>query len=148
MLGLSWEQIGTILFFGGFSFWAMKWAGRNLRALLGDSRAAPGRTALSKEQQDAIVARGLATPLQLFEMSPAEQALLAQAAVSLTSRGSPGDAPAPAEAAPPVHCPQCGTLIEEWPRETAWRCICGGCGSTLVLRRDGKRLVLSYTPPD
>ncbi len=148
MLGLSWEQIGTILFFGGFSVWAMKWVGRNLRSQLGDSRNAPGRTALTKEQVDAVVGRGLASPVQLFAMSPAEQAMLARTALALASPSRPGAASALVEAPPPAHCPKCGTLIDEWPPDTAWRCLCGGCGSTIVLRRDGKRFILTYTPPD
>ena len=31
-LPLTWDQIGTLLFFGGFSWWAFRWAYRNSKA--------------------------------------------------------------------------------------------------------------------
>lgn len=149
-LPMRWDQIATILFFGGLSWWAVKWAGRNLRAQIGESRPAGERSALSREAVDAIVARGLASRELLFQMSPAEQQLLAQAALALgTVRGTAnGPLADSAEiAAPSAHCPRCGTFVENWPREVPWRCDCAHCSAQLVLRRDGTRLVLSYTPP-
>ena len=61
-LPLSWSQIGTLLFFGGFAWWALRWSGRNLRAQLGDRGSRPRIAVLSADEVDAIVSRQLATP--------------------------------------------------------------------------------------
>jgi hypothetical protein len=143
---LSWEQMGTVLFFGGFSWWAIKWAGRNLRAQIGESGVGRVRRELSQDAIDAILARGLATPEQLFAMSADEQRLLGQTALALvtaTQRVPDGET---ITVAPRTHCPACGRLVENFPTEVPWRSTCDGCGCALLLRRDGQRLVLSYTP--
>ena len=147
---LSWRQIGTILFFGGFAWWAFRSAARNLRAQHGDSGSRPKSTALSAMEIESVVSRGLAQPSELFNMSPSQQRFLAETAAAmgpLSARKSKADAIA--EAAPPkTHCPNCGLLVENLPAQTPWRCDCIGCGVTLVLRRDAGRFILSYTPPD
>ena len=84
-LSISWRQLGTLLFFGGFAWWALRWSGRNLRAQLGDQGSRPRISVLSSDEIEAIVSRQLATPVELFSMSAAEQRLLAQTAMSITT---------------------------------------------------------------
>lgn len=147
---LSLGQVGTILFFGGFVVWTFRWVGRNLRAQIGESSARPKASPLSAIEIESVVARGLAQPAELFNMSPAQQRFLAETAASMDRI-----APRPSQGAPPVdsapprtHCPACGVLVENLPQRTPWRCDCTACGAALVLRRDGPRFVISFTPRD
>jgi hypothetical protein len=73
-----WRALALLALFVGAA-WAIRRAGNRLRAELG---SAPGKkeAGLSKEEIDAIVSSGMATPAALFAMSPAEQKLLATAA--------------------------------------------------------------------
>ena len=147
---LSWRQLGTILFFGGFVWWAFRSVGRNVRAQLGDSGSRPKSSALSALEIEAVVSRGLAQPAELFNMSPSQQRFLAETASSMGPAAPRRSQATPlADDVPPrTHCPNCGALVENLPDQTPWRCDCVGCGMTLVLRRDAGRFILSYTPPE
>ena len=143
---LSWVQTSTLVFFGGFVWWAIRWTGRNLRSQIGHGHRTTRRNELTPQEVDAIVARRLASPAELFQMSAAEQRLLAQAAVAMVAATQRIPTAAIDSTPPPAFCPHCGTFVENWPAEIPWRCGCVTCGAALVLRRDGQRLVLSYTP--
>ena len=86
-----WRTLALLVLFGGAA-WAIRRAGDRLRAELGGSAGKKG-TGLTKEEIDAIVASGLATPAALFAMSPAEQRLLAASARALQGAVSARNAP-------------------------------------------------------
>jgi len=143
---LEWDFWAKLLFFLGFVWWAIKWTARNLRAQIGPTM--PSRddfVGLSADSAESIVASGFATRAQLAGMSAKEQRLLADAAQALHTRESR----VAAEELPPphAHCPHCGRLVDNWPAHMPWRTECAGCGSGLLVRRDGPRVVLSYDPP-
>ena len=143
---LSWAQTTTLFFFGGFVWWAIRWTGRNLRSQIGERRPNAQRNALSPLEVDAIVARRLATPVELFNMSAAEQRLLAETAIAMVTATQQIPTLAIDSTPPRAFCPHCGTFVENWPAQVPWRCECATCGAAIVLRRDGQRVVLSYTP--
>ena len=78
-----WRAIALLTLFG-FSAWAIRRAGDRLRAELGGS-GGKSRAGLTKEEIDAIVSSGLATPTTLAAMSPKEQRMLASLALALRS---------------------------------------------------------------
>lgn len=143
---ISWTQLTTILFFGGFVWWVIRWTGRNLRSQIGQSTPRRVRQELTQEEVDAILARRLATPQELFAMSPADQRLLATTAVAMVTATQQIPTTAEDPAPPRAFCPQCATPIENLPAQVPWRCDCVQCGAAIVLRRDGLRYHLSYTP--
>lgn len=141
---ISLSQIGTILFFGGFSWWAIRLAGRNLRDQIVRGQTRPTKSVLSSIEVDAIVSRKLASPVELFNMGAAEQRLLAQTAVAMVTATQQIPVTEIALAPPRAFCPACGTLVENFPEHVPWRCACAGCGTDLVLRLDGNRVVVTY----
>ncbi|MDH5233768.1 MAG: hypothetical protein OEW77_02340 [Gemmatimonadota bacterium] len=145
-LPITLSQLGTILFFGGFSWWAIRLAGRNLRDQIVRGQTKPRLAVLTSDEVDAIVARKLASPVELFNMSPSEQRLLAQTAVAMVTATQQIPTMAAEPGPPPAYCPACGTAVENFPEHVPWRCECTACGAELVLRRDGRRFVFSYTP--
>ena len=145
-LWARWSQLGAMIFFGGFALWAIIWAGRSLRAMLGEKGTSLPRSELSQEAVDAIVSRGLATPVQLFSMTAQEQRVLAQTAIAMVTATQMIPGGVADDSAPAAHCPHCGKLVRNFPGAVPWKCTCEGCGSTLLLWRDGGRLVFSYTP--
>ena len=74
----------------GVAVWAIRRAGRDLRAQVGRKSAGAGTT-LTPEEVKLIVSRGLATPETLFKMTPAEQRMLAAAVATGGSRGVAAD---------------------------------------------------------
>lgn len=151
---LEWDFWAKLLFFLGFVWWAIKWTARNLRAQIGPTMPTRSDVAdLSGSHVESIVTHGLATRAQLLEMSAKERQLLSEAALALEMRAtrtaSPAVADSPAAAVtgarpPRTHCPKCGLLVENWPARIPWRVECAGCGSELVLRREGERVILNY----
>ena len=139
-------QITTFLFFGGFVVWVIRLTGRNLRAQIGHSTPRTARQELTHEEVDAIIARRLATPQELFAMSPADQRLLATTAVAMVTATQQIPTTVVDAAPPRAFCPQCATPIENLPTQVPWRCECVHCEAAIVLRRDGLRYHLSYTP--
>jgi len=81
-----WRALALLVLFGGAA-WAIRRAGDRLRADLGD-KSGKKQTGLTKEEIDAIVSNGLATPETLFAMSAKEQKLLAVTALSVKSAGA------------------------------------------------------------
>lgn len=77
---MSWIRIAALLVIVGLAAWAIKRAGRDLRAQLGDKSKGP---VLTPDEMKAVVERGLATQEQLSAMRPAEQRLLAASAVAM-----------------------------------------------------------------
>lgn len=77
----SFGQILALVLVVLVAAWLIRRAGANLRAELREKRRAG--PALTKEQLEAITAQGLATPEQLFAMSPKEQQLLAATALAM-----------------------------------------------------------------
>ena len=87
----GWRVLALLVLFGGAA-WAIRRAGDRLRSELG-GRQRNKKSGLTKEEIDAIVASGLATPAALFAMSAAEQKLLSASAQSLgRAAGSPDSA--------------------------------------------------------
>jgi hypothetical protein len=88
---LSFGQLLTLLVLFGVSAWAIRRAGNRLRRELEDPPSS-AQGMLTKEEVDAILASGLATPETLFVMSAKEQRVLAISAMALTKgkRSPPG----------------------------------------------------------
>lgn len=76
-----WRTLALVVLFGSAA-WAIRRAGDRLRAELGGAGGKKD-AGLSKEEVDAIVSSGLATPATLFAMSPKEQRMLASMALAL-----------------------------------------------------------------
>ena len=80
----AWRALALLALFGGAA-WAIRRAGDGLRAELGGA-AGKKEAGLTKDEVDAIIASGLATPAAVFAMSPAEQRMLAAAAQARTRK--------------------------------------------------------------
>jgi len=136
-----------VVIFGLCTILAIWTVGRMTKRYLagGDAARKPGaRDALTQVEVDAIVSRGLATPAELFTMDPDKQRILAQTALMLVTAAQ-GLPTAGVPAAPPeTFCPHCAAPVTDFPPVLPWRATCRRCGTELVLRRDGPRLLLSY----
>lgn len=142
------RPILLLIIFGLTTIMLMWLVGRMVKRHIagGDAGSKSGdRMRLSQTEIDAIVARGLATPAELFLMEPERQRILAQTALMMVTaaRETPGGLHS--AAAPDSWCPACGTKVENFPERLPWKAACVQCGSELVLRRDGARLLLSYS---
>ncbi|MFN0100355.1 MAG: hypothetical protein ACKVS7_16945 [Gemmatimonadaceae bacterium] len=142
------RPILILIIFGLTTITLMWLVGRMVkRHIAGGDAASKGgdRMLLSQMEIDAIVSRGLATPAELFLMEPERQRILAQTALMLVTAAQQTPGGLQGSAAPESWCPACGTKVENFPERLPWKATCVRCGSELVLRRDGARLLLSYS---
>lgn len=79
---LTMNRVGVAIALLLIAAWAIRKAGKGLRDELG-RRPPPAGPSLTKEQLQAITDQGLASPEQLFAMSPKEQQLLATTALMM-----------------------------------------------------------------
>lgn len=137
-----------LIIFGLTSIMLMWLVGRMVKRHIAGGDAAGkagGRMSLSQVEIDAIVSRGLATPAELFLMEPERQRILAQTALMLVTAAQQTPGALQGTTAPDAWCPACGTKVENFPDRLPWKARCVQCESELVLRRDGARLLLSYS---
>jgi len=136
--------------------------GRRLRSNLGPVRSSDGGSAatgpsvppqLARELQ----ARGLATSAQLANMTEMERQLLFSTVASAIAGDGAGDDEFRSTGArtairpediPTLFCPLCGYHIERFAATPPITGQCETCGTKVVVRRDGSRLMLTVMPKD
>lgn len=131
--------------------------GRRLRSDLGPLRssgAGPIATGPSVPPQMAkeLQARGLVTSAQLANMTEMERQLLFSTVATTIARDGEGDeafrttgarAAIRPEDIPTLYCPMCGYHIERFGSAPPITGQCETCGTKVVVRRDGARLLLT-----
>ncbi len=143
-------------------------AGRRLRSELGPLAAGDGtrgslaRPTIPPKVVRVLQERGLATPVQLANMSEMERQLLFSSVSDVLTKadepGAPARSPAarsPAaralvssDALPALFCPTCGDRIERFTSEPPITGQCETCRAKVVVRREGARLLLTVQPTD
>ena len=136
-------------------------AGRRLRSELGPLSAADGtrgtleRPSIPPQVARVLQQRGLATPAQLVNMSEMERQLLfSSVSELLTKEDEPDAPPRPSvtrelvrpDALPVLFCPACGYHLERFTSTPPVSGQCEMCRATVVVRRDGARLLLTVQP--
>jgi hypothetical protein len=131
--------------------------GRRLRSDLGPLRsidAGPLSTGPTVPPQVAkeLQARGLVTAAQLANMTETERQLLFSTVAATIAREGEGDeafrttgarAAIRPEDIPTLFCPMCGYHIERFGSTPPITGQCETCGTKVVVRRDGARLLLT-----
>jgi len=130
--------------------------GRRMRADLGPQRrsGSPLVSGPSVPPQVAreLQARGLVTAAQLANMTETERQLLFSTVAATIAREDEGDeafrttgarAAIRPEDIPTLYCPMCGYHIERFGSTPPITGQCETCGTKVVVRRDGSRLLLT-----
>ncbi|MBW7932439.1 MAG: hypothetical protein H3C62_02260 [Gemmatimonadaceae bacterium] len=160
LLQMDLRLVGSAVVVLGAAVIAIWVIGRRMRAhlgLTGNSKSAPMPDLRLPDASPPVArelqARGLVTSAQLATMTEAERTLLFS-----TMAGAVGRAPVPqvvppsargavrAQELPPLHCPLCSFRIERFTSTPPITGQCETCGTRVVVRRDGARLLLTVMP--
>lgn len=135
--------------------------GRRLRSDLGPLRSSgspvASGAAVPPQVARELQARGLVTSAQLANMTETERQLLFSTVAGAIAREAEGNdafrtvgarAAIRPEDIPTLYCPLCGYHIERFGATPPITGQCETCGTTVVVRRDASRLLLTVLTKD